>query len=462
MKKISLFLVSLVTSIIFINNVNAATATAKVTASSTRIVAGNTVRIRVNISSGAPLGSWEYSLNYDKDLMRLVSSDVTPHYAAAATNSNTKSVTYNYSFKSLKSGKATFSLSSVAVLDWDVVNMGVNRSGVTVNIITQADLEASYSKDNYLKSLSIEGYEMDFNKDNTEYSLTVEPEVKSITINGTKNDSRSTISGLGTKDLTEGLNKIYVVVTAQNGTKRTYTINVNVKELQPINVTIGETQYTVVRSLEGINIPNTFVEKTMTIDEEEFTSVYNEKTDITLVLLKDVDGNINFYQYENNNYKKFNYLNFGNLNIQVLDLDEILKGYIKKTEVLNEEKIEVLKVDEESPYSLIKGLNLETNEANFYSYDEKENTIQRYILQEEKILSNIKEENNIYLWLAVVFATISIILLITLIILVEKKKPKKEKKPNKKEKVTKETKPNDKKLKKQKKSKDAIDEWFEE
>lgn len=453
MKKIYIFIIGLISSLLLINNVNAATANVKVTANSTKLVVGNTVRVKVTITSKEALGSWEYSLNYNKDLVELISSDVPPHYVAAAPNANTKTVTYNYNFKARKSGKVTFNTSSVAVLGWNEQYMGVNLSGATVNILTKAELEASLSKDNYLKTLTIEGYEISFDKEKLDYSLIVENDVKQITIKGTKQDSRSKVSGLGTVDLIEGLNKVYVVVTAQNGSKRTYTINVTVKELEPINVLLNDVQYSVVRSLDGVNIPETFILKEIELNDKMVGSLYNEVADITLLLLKDENGDTYFFEYDNEQYQEFNYLNFGNLYIKILKIKDVIDGYVKSNEVLNGLNIETLKSNNDSEFSLLYGLNLETNEENYYSYDEKENTIQRYVKSEQKKLPKIKEDRNVYLWLAVIFATISIILLVTLISVVSnKRKPKDSIEKPKKEKS---------KKKQKKKKKDVIDEWFE-
>ena len=46
--------------------------------------------------------------------------------------------------------------------------MSVSASNANIKAMTQAELEATYSKNNNLKSLSVEGYEIDpaFNKDN--------------------------------------------------------------------------------------------------------------------------------------------------------------------------------------------------------------------------------------------------------------------------------------------------------
>lgn len=459
-KKISVLLVGLVSSFLLINQVYAATANVSVKASTTRMVVGNSVKVTVTISSTSPLGSWEYDLNYDKSLMKLVSSDVTLHYAYVASNSNTKSVSYAYNFKAIKSGSAKFYVTSPAVIGWDESAMTVKSSSVTVTVITQAQLEASYSKDNYLKSLSVEGYEITpiFNKETLEYSLELEPLTTSIIVEGIKNDSKASVSGLGEKTLSVGLNKLEIIVTAQNGSQRKYIINATVKELKPIILTYQNKEYTVIRSLEGFNIPKTYEKINLAIDEEQVEALHNELVDYTLLLLKDEAGTSKLFLYNPNTktLDNYEYLDFGSLSIRILEPTEILDNYENGLENINNQEIKVLKLTNDSDYSLIYGLNLETNEENYYSYDSLESTLQRYNQEESK---EVSKDANDYLTLVIIFAASSIILLIALISILNKNKPKiKKEKPEKKAKEEKEPKTK----KQQPKSKDKLDEWFEE
>lgn len=475
-KKITVLFISLISTFLLINNVEAASASLSVRSSSTRVVVGNRIRVTVNISSSDPLGSWEYDLNYDKNLMEFVSSDVGLHYAFVASNGKTKSVSYTYNFKAKKSGSAKFYLTSTDVYGWDVSRMSTKLSSVTVNVITQTQLEASYSKDNYLKSLSVEGLSLtpEFNKEKLEYSIELEPLTTSIKLIGSKNDNNATVTGLGNIEVSEGLNKLNVVVTAQNGTKRTYTINATVKEQSPIIVNVDDQKYTVLRRMEGIFIPRTFSLSKIELDEEKIDALVNEMVDHTLLALKDEEGNVKLFQYDQdkNEYSKYEYIQFGSLTIRILKPTQKLDNFMKLNQTINDQEIEVLKENKNSKYSLIYGLNLETNKENFYSYDEEEATIQRY--NQEKF--TIKEKTGDYFPLLLIFAGISAVLLIVIITLLSNRKPKEkivkekpkkeevkeqkqEEKPKEKKKKEKEPKP---KKEKKKKQKDKLDEWFGE
>lgn len=66
-----------------------------------------------------------------------------------------------------------------------------------------------------------------FNKSTTSYSASVGSDVTSIDVSAILEDSKATIvSGTGTKQLVEGNNAVSIVVRAENGTTKTYNINV--------------------------------------------------------------------------------------------------------------------------------------------------------------------------------------------------------------------------------------------
>ncbi len=455
MKKIGLILVTLLASLVLTTEVSAASATVKVGINNPKIVVGSSVRATVTISSASPLGSWEYSLNYDKSKLSLVKSDVDLHYVYVAQNNNTKTVSYSYTFKAIKNGTAEFYLTSTSVIGWDENDMTVTKKNNSVNIITQAELEASYSKDNYLKELTVEGQTLtpEFNKETLVYNVTLEPLTASIIVSAKKNDSRSAVEGDGERTLTVGLNKIDIVVTSQSGNKRTYTINANVKELKPINVTINNENYTVLRNLSEINKLAIFTETTILIDGEEVPALYNELTKYTLVGLTNSNNESKFYLYnqEKNEYLPFNTINVSGLVIQILEPKSILKPYKKFTETINDLKVSSLKLNSKSNFSIIYGLDLETNKENYYSFDHEELTMQKY---NKEAIDLLLADNQEYLLLTLLFSGISVILLALILTKAIKKKPKKEKiKEPKEEKII---------AKKTKNKNDDLKKWFNE
>ena len=79
-----------------------------------------------------------------------------------------------------------------------------------------------------MKSLVVEGYNLtpNFNKGVTDYTLEVPNEVERVAISAVKDDTHAQVSGGGSVELSEGLNKVTIVVTAQKGNVKKYNINI--------------------------------------------------------------------------------------------------------------------------------------------------------------------------------------------------------------------------------------------
>lgn len=86
----------------------------------------------------------------------------------------------------------------------------------------------SGNPNNWLSALTVEGYNLTptFSGATTTYSFVVDETVSSVTINANPVAATSSVSGTGKYDLAYGINTINVVCKAQNGSERTYTINI--------------------------------------------------------------------------------------------------------------------------------------------------------------------------------------------------------------------------------------------
>lgn len=129
---------------------------------------------------------------------------------ATATDS-AASITGNGS-KTLSLGSNTFSIKVTNGASTKTYTLNVTR-GNTGNKLT--DLQVT----NYSLSPS-------FNSDTTSYNVVVPNSVNSITITGTKANSASTVTGLGTHQLTSTNNTINIVVSGNNTASKTYTLNI--------------------------------------------------------------------------------------------------------------------------------------------------------------------------------------------------------------------------------------------
>lgn len=391
MKKISLVIFSIFLSFLIINKVEASSATISVSSNKSRVIVGDTVTVTVKLSSSANLGTAQFDVVASSNLSFVSSSDgglFVVYYPSSAT---TKSKTYTFTFKAKSSGSAYIQVKNAEVLDYDTEEkMSVSMGKASFKIMTQSELEDSYSKNNNLSNLQIEGYDLNFSKDTLEYNIDLDYNVQKINIIATKEDNTASVSGDGEVSLALGMNKINIIVTAQNGSTKTYIINANVKELNPIEVTLDGNTYTVVRQKEFLPVASMYYqESTVNINNEEIPAYYNSVVDFTLVGLKDSNGTVNLYLYKDGNYTLYNENSFNSLGIYILDMDDSLlpHGYNKTTINIGGKDITAY-TRNGYEYPLIYGLNLENGSKNLYKYDALENTLQRY--------ENVSINENIY------------------------------------------------------------------
>jgi len=435
--KIGIVIFALVTmflSTLAFDKVNAASASISVKTSKSTVVVGGSFNVTVTVYSASSIGAWEYNLMYDTSKFQLVSG--TQHIVDYASGGGRTTATYNYTLRAKASGTGKIYIQNSAVADWNENSLSVSEGSTSVKIMTQAELEATYSKNNYLKSLNVEGTTLspEFNKDTLEYTVELEPETTSIKVNAEKEDSTASITGTGDIAVSEGDNNIKIVVTAQNGSERTYTINAKVKELSPINVKVGKDDMTVVRKKDVLteHMPiSTYKETTIKMGEEDVPAFESEITKFILVGLKDKDGNIGLYIYDNkkNSYTKYTEINGNKVTIYPLELDKnvnIPEGYKKTTIKIGEEKIKVYKLSSGSHYSLIYGINIETGKKGLYLYDSKEETLQRYNTEEIEKLNEKIDLYNI-----VIISALSLIVVLCVILIIMSVKMLKRKKNNK-------------------------------
>ena len=116
-------------------------------------------------------------------------------------------------------------------------NTGTLNDAITFSIPVYENMPDSITSkpsdsgnpNNYLKTLSVSGYSLTPTfavNTTTSYSLIVPESVSSVTISATTVNSKASVSGTGKVSLSTGTNTVKVVVTAQSGATRTYTLTI--------------------------------------------------------------------------------------------------------------------------------------------------------------------------------------------------------------------------------------------
>lgn len=377
-KNIKLLTFAIISYFLIMGSINAASLS--LSKSSSTVSVGSTVKITAKISGGTSYTYSNFSISYDQDRFAFVSSSDNCNGLNCLVEGN-GSVTLIFKAKSNGSGSFRASGSfeddnSGSLSGSTSVTVGASNTNTTPNE------GKTLSSNNYLSSLKVENHTLtpEFNKDTLEYSLNLQSDTESINIIADKEDKKANIIGTGEVKVSEGINTLEIIVTAENGNKKTYVIKATVEEKDPIKVSLNKQTYTVVRNKDLLTKPENYEEKTITIDGKETPAFYNEITKFTLVGLKDEKGNINLYIYDQNKktYTLYKEMKFNNINLYPLSINKNIKGYKKYEIKINDLNVKVLKIKKDSKFAIVYGIDLDTGKKNYYSYDIENNTIQLY------------------------------------------------------------------------------------
>lgn len=167
-----------------------------------------------------------------------------------------------------------------------------------------AEEEAQNASDATLKNLGINPKEYDFSgfkKDQTEYSVEVPNEIKTVEVYAEATDSKAQVTGTGDIELNEGANEAKVEVIAQDGTKKTYTITITRKASETAATTdskFGLSSLSISGQTISPNFKNTIYSYTVGIKEDisslEINAVATDKEAKIEIM-----GNENLQQGEN-------------------------------------------------------------------------------------------------------------------------------------------------------------------
>lgn len=156
------------------------------------------------------------------------------------------------------------------------------------------------NSDSSLASLSVSNGKLSpsFSAGTTSYKVSLPSTASSIKISASARDSKASVSGVGTRELEPGNNKLSVVCSAEDGSTTTYTINVYVDEKPLTYVTYNGTKLGVsAQNEKGGKLSKAFDETKIKINGIEVPAWKNKALNITLVYLQS-EGTEGYYMYD--------------------------------------------------------------------------------------------------------------------------------------------------------------------
>ncbi len=424
-----------------------------ITFSDPQVTVGENVSVTMKIATddGSSLGSSTVMVAYDASALEFIDGTNTSGGAGqlrivgAQDSSNQNTFTFSLNFKALKAGNTSLTVSSEEVYDADSLPVSISHVGsssITVNASTGA------SNDNSLADLDISPGSLSpaFSSTVTEYTAKVGENVDSIAISAPANNEKATVSVSGNDSLQIGENTITCTVTAEDGSSRTYTIIVTKVEgdaEEGIGSDVSAAGWTISETLEEGLLPEGFA-LTETEYNGNIVQAGIDDNGNMLLYLTDTNGNGDLFILDSETGALSPYVTIlmAEKTIIVLSTDaipegvELPDGFRPCTIDIGNHTVDgwIWEGTGENPeYCMVYGMN-EAGEKNFYRYDQKEMTLQRYFedpaavsLREsyvalaEEYNSLVEDYNRRGIVIAALFVVCVILLIIVIILLVTRR-----------------------------------------
>ena len=379
---VSLFVVSMIFSSLTINTY--ANNGLTISASASTVAEGSTFTVTVEASSSVFIEGLKLSVTGGTVVTKLGQSSLDKGEKTTAKIKLTgDSCKVTVTGTSANYTTETESPASASV----TVKKKTTTNNTTTNNTTTNNNTTKKSNDNKLSSLSVSTGTLSpaFKADTLEYNVDVAGTVEKITLSAKANDSKAKVSGTGEKKLSVGKNTFEIKCTAENGSVKTYTVNVYVDETPFVYTTYKGQSLGVVRNTVGLGIPSSFEETTITLDNQSVVAYHSNQFDKTIVYLQDSQGNKEFYIYEESKgiISVFKPVSICGVNVFIYDIDEteIQKGNMTYQEVEVDGVLMngwVFNNPRYENYNIIKVMN-DLGEIVSYSYEKTEKTLQLYV-----------------------------------------------------------------------------------
>lgn len=316
--------------------------------------------------------------------------DVTGEKSITVTSKQSSSEGSN----STNSSNSSSNSSSTSSSSNSSSNSSSSSSSSSNSSTTTQEPEEKKSSEKNLSSLSVsEGtLSPSFSAGTTTYKVDLTSDIESITINAKAKDSKASVSGTGKKELHIGENNFTIKVTAEDGSKKSYTVSVYVTEKPTQFVKSGDQELGILNDLSKTDVPKGFEKSAISIDDKEVTALKNDDLGLTLLYLQDENQGTGFYIYDTQNNEVVNKYQ----TIAVNGKTYVLMEAPKSLEIVKNLKTTTIKIGDVevngwqfenkslSHYKLIYLMN-DVGETGLYTYEDTEGTLQKYTpVDEEK------------------------------------------------------------------------------
>ena len=278
-------------------------ASISVTAGQSSVKVGNTVAFTITVPSNTQ--AWTYQVAWS-DNLTYVSGDTEPMGFEGNSTRN------QLIFKANREGTGKV---WIAGGSYSIDRQPYDASGsATVSIVSASQPSQGYdhgdfdddpptpskSSNNALASLTVSAGELApaFDPTITDYTLSLPLRTNKITFTATPSDSKATVQGDGEVALRSGENKVAVVVTAEDGSAKTYNITVKVAREPTVFFSLNGESLGVMQDTDGVTPPAGFSPTTVPYSGEELPAWTNAAGQMLLYLVNQDTLAAGFYLYD--------------------------------------------------------------------------------------------------------------------------------------------------------------------
>ena len=445
-------------------------ATGKITFSDPSVTVGEQVSVKMKIASSdnTALGASDVRLQYDSSALQFLSGTSANGGAGsirvigAMESENQTTFTFTLKFKALKAGTSNIKVTSQEVYDANSQVVTIDHVGSSAVKVTAP---VTYSKDATLSGLTISPGELTpaFSADVTEYTATVGADVEKLAVSAPATHDKASVSVSGNEGLQIGENTITCKVKAEDGeTTKTYTILVTKTEELPTE-SAGETSapvtsggsatnvedgnWQVAASFDASLLPSGFSVTEFTYDGQAVQAAADAQGNVLLYMTNE-SGEGEFFLFDPTSNILAPYVTVRMAEKQIIVLppeqipDDITlpEGFAECTIDIGSHTVHGWiwnsKTENVPEYCIVYGQNDE-GERNFYRYDQKEMTMQRYFRDPDaadlrakytelaETYTELLAEYKTRGWIIAVLAGVSVLLAVLLVVSLIVRKPKK-------------------------------------